>query len=528
MSTPSGPTVDPVWGGRIATVASLGSRALLVRVPANLAQNARRQLLSRPLPGQREVTTGAASITVRFDTAGAARAARARLRALRPVPDEETSSVTVTIDTVYDGADLEDVAGLTGLGVDGLVKAHTGQEWRVAFIGFAPGFSYLRGQNPAFQVPRRSSPRIEVPAGAVAMAGPFSAVYPRASPGGWQLIGHTAARLWSLDEQPPTRLEPGTRVRFRAIRERIELPEPQRARLSSSSASAGAGGLAVCAPGAQSLVEDLGREGLSAWGVSRSGAADIGSLRQANRLVGNDPGRAVVENAAGGLRLAAIGGQVLAVTGADVPLTVRSPDGDREVAAGAPFVVLSGEVLELGTPRTGLRSYVAVRGGIDAPVVLGSRSTDTLAGLGVPALATGDFLPTGRAPLDAVGVPEPLRPTASTEGTVLDLVLGPDDDWFTAEARAEFLAGEWTVTPRSNRVGIRLSGSPVRRRAGELDSQGLAPGAIQIPPSGQPVLFLADHPATGGYPVIAVVADHHLDRAAQLPLGARIRFRIDT
>ncbi len=509
---------------RLHAVAALGTRALLVRLSAVSPHAARRQLEADPLPGQSEVTAGASTIVVRFDTAHAAREARPLLAWLRVLSHGIPRGELVTIDTVYNGEDLAEVARLTGLDVDGVVRAHTRQEWEVAFVGFAPGFAYLRGQDSVLHVPRRTTPRVRVPAGAVALAGHFSAIYPRASPGGWQLIGHTGTPLWSLDRQPPMRLQAGSRVRFRAVRDRVELTEPERPSLAQR--APGAPGLRVLAPGLQSLIEDAGREGLSAWGVSRSGAADRGSLRQANRLVGNPSRSAVVENAGGGLIVQAIGEMVVAVTGAGVPLTLLTATEDVEAPRGTPFVMHDGDVLEVGPPRAGFRAYLAVRGGIDAPEVLGSRSTDTLSGLGVPSLAANVELPIGPAPRDAVAAPEPPATVPGWGIIELDLVLGPDVDWFDAAGVAAFLAEEWTVTPQSNRVGVRLAGRPMaRRRDGELESQGLVPGAVQIPPSGQPVLFLADHPATGGYPVIGVVADHHLDRVAQLPIGAVVRFR---
>ena len=512
------------WRRTRHEVAPLGTRALLVRLRAVSPHAARRHLDEHPLPGQREVTAGASTLVVRFETARAAREAQPLLVRLQVAAHETPLGELVTIDTVYDGEDLDDVARLLDLDVDGVIRAHTRQEWEVAFVGFAPGFAYLRGQNCALRVPRRPAPRVRVPAGSVALAGFFSAIYPRTSPGGWQLIGRTDAPLWSLDRQPPLRLDTGGRVRFRAVRERVEVPEPERARLAPP--APGAPGLRVLAPGLQSLVEDAGRPGLSAWGVSRSGAADQGSLRQANRLVGNPPTAAVVENAGGGLAVEAIGDVVVAVTGADVPLLVATAEEDLDQPLGAPFVLHDGDVLEVGAPRAGLRAYLAVRGGVDAPEVLGSRSTDSLAALGVPPLGAGDELPIGPAPSDAVGQPEPPPAVPGPGVAALDLVPGPDLDWFDRTALDAFLAEEWTVTPRSDRVGVRLAATPIpHRREGELDSQGIVRGAIQVPPSGQPVLFLADHPATGGYPVIGVVADHHLDRAAQLPIGARVRFR---
>ena len=156
-------------------------------------------------------------------------------------------------------------------------------------------------------------------------------------------------------------------------------------------------------------------------------------------------------------------------------------------------------------------------------------AADTLANVGPAPLKVGDVLGLWPAPAGAVvgmpTLPAPDLPTIEQE-VVLDVVLGPRTDWFTRESVARLAAQRWQVTPQSNRVGLRLAGEMPLERAipGELPSEGTALGALQVPPSGQPVLFLADHPLTGGYPVIGAVAPHHLDRAGQIPVGAWLRF----
>ncbi|MGA7203161.1 MAG: biotin-dependent carboxyltransferase family protein, partial [Specibacter sp.] len=228
----------------------------------------------------------------------------------------------------------------------------------------------------------------------------------------------------------------------------------------------------------------------------------------------------------GGLAVTAGADQVLAVTGAPAPLTVTAGDGEvRRVPMLAPFPLLAGETLEVGTPHSGLRSYVSVRGGLDAPLVLGSRSTDTLSGIGPDPLVPGMQLGVLAVPVSSV-VGDPELPAGEPEDvTVLHMLAGPRQDWFDPAAVARFSSQEWTVTAQSNRIGLRLQGPALTRiRSGELASEGTVRGAIQVPPSGQPVLFLADHPVTGGYPVLGVVASADLDKAAQLPPGARIRF----
>ncbi len=274
--------------------------------------------------------------------------------------------------------------------------------------------------------------------------------------------------------------------------------------------------LTVLATGPLATVQDLGRPGRAAEGIGRSGVCDRASAALANRLLGNPAGAALVEVTAGGLGVRAETALWVAVTGAR--------------CAGAPHAapvwLRAGHELRLGAPASGLRSYLAVRGGIAVEPVLGSRSTDLLSGLGPPPLATGDLLPVGEpdgepAAVDVAAVPEP-----AAGDVVVPVLPGPRADWFGEDAQALLTGTGWTVTGDSNRVGVRLAGPVLaRRRAGELASEGMVRGALQVPPSGQPVLFLADHPVTGGYPVIGYVAEPDVDRCGQLAPGQRLHFR---
>ena len=279
--------------------------------------------------------------------------------------------------------------------------------------------------------------------------------------------------------------------------------------------------LEVVAPGPLATVQDLGRTGLGALGVGHSGAADAPALRLANRLLGNAEAAAAVEVTFGGLEVIARGEVTVALTGAPCPMTV---DGRAHWGFGV-VRVPDGAHLRLGVPATGLRSYLAVRGGIGGPEQLGSRSTDTLAALGPTPLASGDTLlvrgPTG--PLPGVDLAPVAHPVAGD--VTLRIVDGPRADWFTTEAREALVTEPYDVTADSNRVGMRLSGPVLaRRRDEELPPEGMVCGALQVPPSGQPTLFLADHPVTGGYPVIAVVVGPDLPLAAQVRPGQRISF----
>jgi biotin-dependent carboxylase-like uncharacterized protein len=272
--------------------------------------------------------------------------------------------------------------------------------------------------------------------------------------------------------------------------------------------------LTVLAPGPLATIQDLGRAGQAALGVPASGACDRAAYALANRLVGNPVGAAVIEVTYGGLEVHADGDLVVAVTGA--PCT--------GVPLNAPALVKAGEVLRFGPPASGLRTYLAVRGGIDVAPVLGSRSTDLLSGLGPAPLSAQQTLPVGSLVEPMPGVD--LAPVAHPAGgeVVLRVTPGPRRDWFTDAGWAALVSQPYRVSSNSNRVGVRLDGDPLERaRTGELASEGMARGAIQIPPSGTPVIFLADHPVTGGYPVIAYIADQDLDACAQLRPGQPIR-----
>ncbi|MGY1857655.1 5-oxoprolinase subunit C family protein [Modestobacter sp. SYSU DS0290] len=274
--------------------------------------------------------------------------------------------------------------------------------------------------------------------------------------------------------------------------------------------------LTVLSPGPLTTVQDEGRTGQGALGVGRSGACDRGAYRLATRLVGNPAGAAALEVTAGGLAVRADADLLVVTTGA------RCPGAPHD----APTLLRAGSELRLGPPVSGLRTYLAVRGGIDVAPVLGSRSTDLLSGLGPAPVAAGDVLRIGRTPVPPPGVdlaPVPDPPDGEVTVAVLP---GPRQDWFGDAGWASLTGQSWVVTSESNRIGLRLDGAPLDRlRAGELPSEGMLRGALQVPPSGTPVLFLADAPVTGGYPVIGYVPDDDVDRCAQLRPGQQLRLR---
>ncbi|MDH5858291.1 5-oxoprolinase/urea amidolyase family protein [Lampropedia aestuarii] len=455
----------------------------------------------------------------------------------------------VEIPVVYDGADLSSLAQLLDIDTTELIARHTGAEYQAAFAGFAPGFVYLAGGHASFdKVPRLPSPRTKVPAGSVAMGGHFSAVYPKDSPGGWQLIGTTPVAMWDLSRAEPALVQPGFRVRFvdvtRASQSTVFLPAksgaaPAQPPESAAKASTSGSALTIKAAGLQTVFQDLGRLGQTGMGVSVSGALDRQSMRTANRLVGNPTGTAVLENVMGGMHWQCQGSAVLAITGARVAIEVTTAQGQRfQQPQDQAFAVDDGDQVRVGPSTAGLRCYVAVRGGFEVQAVLGSCATDTLAMVGPAAVQAGDAVQVGQAvpanDLHAVQWPaaHAARQWPQAGETVwLDLVLGPRTDWFEPQSLQLLTEQVWEVTAQSNRVGIRLQGAhPLLRQAQyqgvELPSEGTVLGAVQVPANGQPVLFLADHPLTGGYPVVGAVASHHIDLAGQVPPGAQVRFRV--
>lgn len=515
----------------MVTLRPFGERAVLAEADSLAEVLALHLTLAatRP-PGVVDLVPAARTVLVRVDPGilplAAARAWIASAVHAAAAPDAGPGGAVVEVPIAYDGADLTETADLIGMSVEALIDRHAAAEWTVAFTGFAPGFGYLVSDDWPFDVPRRASPRTRVPAGAVGLAGEFSGAYPRDTPGGWQLIGTTPAPLFDPDAAAPALLTPGARVRFRPI------PASVRPHARAETAVAGRGlgaralsrgDLTVIEPGLSASVQDQGRPGHAAEGVAVSGAADRSALRTAHRLVGNHERAAGVEVTLGGFRAVAHTDLWFAVAGAWGPIRVDGREVDPYRAHPWP----ADAELHLDWFAHGARGYLAVRGGIDAGIAVGSRSTDTLAGLGPAPLRAGDALAVAAdiaGPIPAVD----LSPWSPPRDDVIEVELapGPRAGWFAPEALRTLFESDWTVSADADRVGIRLDGPSLdRAREGELPSEGMVPGALQVPPSGRPVILGPDGPVTGGYPVIAVVTDASRDAIAQARPGTRVRFR---
>ena len=489
-------------------------------------------LRRNPLVGIEEVIPAARTLLIRFQPLQTSMRQLESLFALLPLelmPQGQSPVITIPVD--YCGEDLAELAEIMGMTTAQVIQHHQESLWKVAFTGFAPGFAYLSSPDWLWEIPRRSSPRTRIPSGSVAVAGAFSGIYPQSSPGGWQLIGHTGQVMWDLNRPEPALLTPGAQVQFITCQgnKTISLPTPQGKIRQPRS---GKVSLTVLSIGLEPLWQDAGRAGHAALGLSASGAMDRQAYYRANRIVGNPRDSCCMEVTLGGLCIRAHQDMVIALTGAPCSLKLKTADGEHYLLENdQPLNLAAGDELSLGSPVRGLRSYLAVRNGFVVPPVLGSCSRDTLAQLGPPPIRPGDKVQVSDNPghlavlLDQL--PTEILP-APAETVTLDIMLGPRSDWFTPESVRRLTEQRWQVTPQSSRTGLKLAGAEalVRSQTDELPSEGTCSGAVQIPANGQPVLFLRDNPVTGGYPVIAVVADYHLDRAGQIPPGAFIRFKL--
>jgi len=491
-----------------------------------------RALRDHPFPGFRESLPTYRSLLVRYDP----RATRfpGAIAALRTLAKAgaagELAGRLVVVPARYggeDGPDLAEVARAHQLTEGEAVIAHASVEYTAFMVGFIAGFAYLGPLPAPLEMPRRPTPRVRVPAGSVAVAGRQTGIYPVALPGGWNLIGRTSIRLFDPLGDPPCLIQAGDRVRFVRV---DELPPPEPPRPSPPRTSPPA--VEVLQAGLLTTVQDEGRPGWWRAGVSGSGAMDGPALRAANQLVGNPPGAAGLECTVAGPHLRFLVTTHFAVTGGDLsPVLQRDDLGVWPVPPGAPVLARAGNVLSFDGRRSGCRAYVGLTGGIDVPLMLGSRSTDLAAGFGGidgRALRAGDLLAIGRRDLGGSGGAEELPPLEDRANDVtVRVVLGPQDDHFPAHALTAFLGEAYALAPESDRVGCRLRGPRLEHRgAAEIVTDGMVPGCVQVPPDGQPIVMMAGGPTTGGYPKIATVVSADLPALAQLlPGEGRVRFR---
>jgi len=519
-----------------ARVLPLGDAALTVELgdALDLATNARVRALDRALraaapPGVRETVPTLRSLLVLYEPAAVRfdGLARAIGTIAASVADEaEPELRRHEIPAVYggdDGPDLEPLASALGLAPDGLAALHASAEYTALMLGFTPGFAYLGLLPRGLEVPRRDTPRVRVPAGSLAAAGAMTAVYPSASAGGWPLLGRTSARFFDPWRAEPALVAPGDRVRFVRV---AELPPPADAGRPSPTARSPV--VEVLEPGLRTTVQDEGRAGFRRFGVSGGGPLDARAHAAANRAVGNDPGAPALECTLAGPTLRFLAPVRFAVSGADLGAILERDDlGAWPVPRGAAILARPGNLLRFAGRREGCRATIALAGGVDVPLVLGSASTDVLGGFGGHhgrPLGAGDRLGTralaARAPVET-------PPGGHSDRATVRAVLGPQAGSLDPESVRAFFRTTWRVGEASDRVGLRLEArEPLRHRGrAEILSDGMVPGAVQVPPDGKPIVVLADGPTTGGYPKVATVIAADLPLLGQLVPGAgEVRF----
>jgi KipI family sensor histidine kinase inhibitor len=522
-----------------------GDRGLLVYLGAGIEPelNKRVHALAHHLrtlahPAVTEVTASYHAVLIEYDPVRLRTEALQELvqQALQAGTADLPAGRTVTIPVCYGGEygpDLDRVAQLTGLSADEVIERHSAGQYLVYAIGFSPGFPYLGGLDASLATPRLAEPRIRVEAGSVGIGGEQTGIYPAPSPGGWNLIGRTPLRLFDPAAPSPSLLEPGDQIRFQPIStSQFAAMQPAPVPPTQPTEQPGQTGLRVLQPGLMTTIQDLGRRGFQRYGVSHSGAVDFWALMVGNWLLGNRARTAALEITLQGPEVEVTGPLAFALTGAAIEAELIPADGSpaRPLEGWRSYLAGPGDRIRLGAVLRGCRAYLCIQGGIDLPPVLGSLSEDLfgkIGPLGRP-LRAGDWLPVGlalHAPADVAGralPPEYLPPYDQPAN--LRFVPGPQP--FPPEALAQLAEATYRVSPNSDRQGVRLSGPalPHGPAGADILSEPIAPGSIQVPANGQPILLLGNRQTIAGYAKIGVVIYPDLARAGQLRPGDAVRF----
>ncbi len=473
------------------------------------------RLLQAPLPGVTDLIPGYGTLYVEYDPrqTDAARVRRWVKRHEEGLEGSRGARRLVEIPVRYDGPDLAEVAQRTGFSVEEVIRIHSASVYRVYAVGFVPGFPFMGEVDPRLRVPRRPTPRQAVPAHAVGIAGAQTGVYPLSTPGGWHLLGRALVRVYDPRRPKPFLLEPGDRVRF-VPREGEVPPEPEGLELWPAEPAHPV--LRVEEAGLLDLLVDRGRFLAGRFGLARSGALDALAARYANALVGNPPEAPLIELTLKGPVLTALRPVVVGFAGWGVVPELR---GER-VPPWQSFALRPGDVLRFVPTGEGARGYLAVAGGLEVRRFWGSASVDLKGKIGRP-LRAGDVL--------GVAVPRPvragyaLRPPFALEDPVrLRVLPGPQA---TPEALEALTRAVFEITS-ADRMGLRLGGPAVP--GGEVLSEAVPVGSVQVPPGGAPIVLLADRGTLGGYAKPAVVHPADLPKAAQVRPGQRVRFVLGT
>jgi len=474
----------------------------------------RRQLDAVLVPQIRDLVSSFDSVAVHFDP----RDGEAVMEWIKTIEmpadyeDAETSGRMHEIPLHY-CHDIDKVAERLGRTVDEVIRLHSGAIYTVTAIGFSPGFPYLIGLPKELHLPRLDSPR-PVSAGSVAIAGDQSGIYPFDSQGGWHVIGQTSLTLFNPQNNSPALLAPGDRVKFTAVDDL-----PPGTMISKSPSAKAHGAIEIVKAGPFTSVQDLGRHGYQSIGVTSGGVMDPIAAKVANQLLGNPDGHALLE--------CAMLGPVLKFHRACRIAML----GWTDHRCGRPIEMAAGQVLDLRSPTIGSYGYIAIAGGIDAPQVLGSRSTDIRAKFGGHhgrRLQNGDHLEIGIAPCGPRNANWHVRwPYDHAKGKTLTLryIHGMQSDWFRPSSLEAFANSEFRMSSKSDRVGMRLDGPKMTRViSDEMVSQAVVRGSIQVPPDGTPIVLMAECQTIGGYPQIGHVISADLPKLARASTGTSLRF----
>lgn len=523
----------PLGDCAILVVLKAKNSTLALEAVAGLA----RSLNAAPFAGVTDIVPAFTTVTVHYDPARVVAGAGTgtpvervtawiKTAPVAPAGRRAKAAREVVVPVCYGGEQGPDTAAVAAhakIPEAEVIRVHSKAVYRVAAVGFSPGFPYLLGMAPRLAMPRRATPRLVVPAGSVGIGGAQTGVYPTATPGGWSIIGRTPLRLFRPeDERAPTLLEAGDTVKFVSVTksQAAQLEEkpvvPATPKISRQSAV-----FEVIKPGALTTVQDLGRPGRQHQGIPVGGAMDRQAARVANLLLGNDENAPLLEATLAGPELKFLRDTWIAVTGADV----------RDVPGWRPWRVTAGQVVSLAELTRGACAYLAVSGGLEIARVLGGAGTLLRAGVGGwngRALQAGDILAARPGTLETTGNwSASAEFKAATGGDVLVRFLrGPQWTWFAPASRRTFLAKTYKITVKSDRMGLRLDGPALRlEETHELASEGVGFGSIQVPRDGQPIVLMADRQTIGGYPKIGHVIAVDLPRLAQARAGDIVRFK---
>ncbi len=496
----------------------LGEKSMLAQLPARIAKSTHRKIRALQwaldgVEGILELVPCYAELKIDFDpTVISYEELCACLCDLEDHSTDLPKARRVEVPVWYQGEGLAVVAKANGLTEEEVVRLHSEPTYLIYMLGFSPGFAYMGGLNAKLTTPRLETPRVSVPAGSVGIAGSQTGIYPVESPGGWNIIGRTWFKLFDPATEEPFLFEPGDEVQF------VPAEVGEEAALMSAVAEAVDPPdrfVKIIEPGMYTTVQDAGRTGYLRYGLPLSGTMDRRAFNAANALVGNTSNDAVLECTGTMPMLEFSQPTMVAVVYADRFQTVA---------------VFAGEPVKFQPLETGYRAYIAIAGGIDVPMVMGSRSTyvsGKLGGFEGRILRAGDVLPVTNVAANYSRVAtERFVCNAAGSRAYVRVIPGPEAEWFDCGGLNTFLTSEFTVSSKSDRTGLRLEGPGLSFRLDEqMISSGIAMGTIQVPPSGQPIVMMADHPTTGGYPRIGNVVLEDLSILAQLMPGDCLRFR---